>query len=349
MSTLTLKRPYTIREVPFTTSDNHALNVIQVRGNTPPTRGPVLLVHGAGVRANIFCAPVETTFVDYLIDHGYDVWLENWRASIDFPKNQWNLDQAALFDHPAAVKAVIRETGAPSLKAVIHCQGSTSFAMSAVAGLIPEVTTIVTNAVSLHPVVPPWSGVKLKVLVPLIRQVTNYLNPHWGVSAPSLIPKLITWTINLTHHECQNAVCKAVSFTYGSGRPALWSHENLNDASHEWLKEEFSNVPLTFFTQMAACVRNGSLVSVEGHPELPKDFAAQPPKTNARFAFFTGVNNLCFLPESQIRSHAFLNSHRPGFHTLHRIPNYGHLDIFMGKNAVRDVYPQLLAALNQTA
>ena len=40
------------------------------------------------------------------------------------------------------------------MKAVIHCQGSTSFTMSAVAGLVPEVKTIVTNAVSLHPVVP---------------------------------------------------------------------------------------------------------------------------------------------------------------------------------------------------
>jgi hypothetical protein len=33
--------------------------------------------------------------------------------------------------------------------------------MSAVAGLVPQVTTIVANAVSLHPVIPAWSRLKI--------------------------------------------------------------------------------------------------------------------------------------------------------------------------------------------
>ena len=120
-------------------------------------KGLCFSVPGAGVRAEIFRAPVETTVVDYLIDHGYEVWLENWRASIDVKPNQWSLDKAALYDHPEAVRTVVRETGRPEIKAIIHCQGSTSFMMSAVAGLVPQVKTIVSNAVSLHPVVPALS------------------------------------------------------------------------------------------------------------------------------------------------------------------------------------------------
>ena len=131
-------------------------------GEHPASRGPVVLVHGAGVRANIFRAPVRTTIVDYLIDRGYDVWLENWRASIDFAPNKWTLDQAAVFDHPEAIKTVVRETGATDVKAIIHCQGSTSFMMSAIAGLVPQVKTIVSNAVSLHTVVPKDGEGKLK-------------------------------------------------------------------------------------------------------------------------------------------------------------------------------------------
>ena len=102
------------------------------------TRGPVLLVHGAGVRANIFRAPVQTTIVDYLLDRGYDVWLENWRASIDLKPNPWTLDQAAVYDHPYAVKTIVRETGCREIKAIIHCPGSTSFTMAAVAGWCPR-------------------------------------------------------------------------------------------------------------------------------------------------------------------------------------------------------------------
>ncbi len=132
------------RLVPFVTDDGVKLNLIHVRDPRGSARGPVLLVHGAGVRANIFRAPVKTTLVDALLAEGYDVWLENWRASTDMAPNEWTLEQAALYDHPAAVATVLRETGAKSLKAVIHCQGSTSFTMAAVAGLLPAVDTIVS-------------------------------------------------------------------------------------------------------------------------------------------------------------------------------------------------------------
>jgi hypothetical protein len=320
--------------IPFRAGDGFTCNLLHVQGAKNPSKGPVLLVHGAGVRANIFRAPVETNFVDFLIANGYDVWLENWRASIDLPPNKWTLDQAALYDHPEAVKTVVGQTGSDKIKAVIHCQGSTSFMMSAVAGLVPQVTTIVTNAVSLHPVVPELSRIKLNVMLPFVSLITEYLNPHWGVHAPTLSAKLISALVELTHHECNNAVCKQVSFTYGSGFPALWSHANLNDQTHEWLKEEFNAVPMSFFKQMAQCVRAGHLVSVEGLNKLPSDYTAQPPQTDARFAFFAGEQNLCFLPESQVRTYDFVSKHRKDYHSLYRLSGYGHLDVFMGKDAV---------------
>src|SRR6266567_3652864 len=162
----------TERVVLFTAGDGFQCNLIHVRGERAPNKGPVLLVHGAGVRANIFRPRVQTTLVDMLVDHGYDVWLENWRASIDLPPNRWTLDQAAAYDHPEAVKKVAAETGAPEVKAVIHCQGSTSFMMSAVAGLVPQVKTIVTNAVSLHPVVPWYAELKGMISVPIVSRLT---------------------------------------------------------------------------------------------------------------------------------------------------------------------------------
>ncbi len=130
----------TERVVEFTAGDGLQCNVINVRGEQAPTKGPVLLVHGAGVRANIFRAPSGRNLVDLLVDGGWDVWLENWRASIEIPHNHWTLDQAAVYDHPQAVQTVCAQTGADEIKAVIHCQGSTSFMMSALAGLVPQVT-----------------------------------------------------------------------------------------------------------------------------------------------------------------------------------------------------------------
>jgi hypothetical protein len=333
--------------VPFRAGDGMECNLIHVQGSAAPVKGPVLLVHGAGVRANIFRSPVRTTLVDTLVKEGYDVWLENWRASIDLPPNSWTLDQAAVYDHPNAVRTVVEQTGADDIQAVIHCQGSTSFMMSAVAGLVPEVKTVVANAVTLHPVIPEWSRIKITYLTPTVGRLLDYLNPQWGLYSPTTMSKLITLLVLLVHHECDNPVCKMVSFTYGAGFPALWSHENLNDETHEWLKEEFAHVPITFFSQMARCVEEGHLVSVEGLGGLPESFVAEPPQTDARFAFLAGEKNHCFLPESQQKTFDFLDSIGKNRHSFHLLPNYSHLDVFMGRNAHRDVFPLILNELER--
>ena len=337
-----------VRVVPFEAGDGFLCNLIHVQGPKPPAKGPVILVHGAGVRANLFRAPVERTMVDELIACGYDVWLKNWRASIDLQPNLWTLDQAAVFDHPYAVRKIVAETGWNQVKAIIHCQGSTSFMMSAVAGLVPEVKVVVSNAVSLHPIVPALTGLKIACSVPLLNLVTPYLNPQWCVHAPTLTSKAIAAFVLLTHHECHNPVCKGVSFTFGIGFPTLWSHANLNDETHEWIKQEFAQVPVKFFAQMVQCLRKGHLVAVDGLKELPESFVAREPQTSARFAFFAGVNNRCFLAESQRRTFEFFDSWRKGYHSLKMLPNYGHLDVFIGKDASRDVFPLMLEELERT-
>ncbi|WP_416307902.1 alpha/beta fold hydrolase [Neptunicella sp. SCSIO 80796] len=340
-------RNYIEQVVPFTAGDGLELNLIHIRGDKAPSKGPVILVHGAGVRANIFRAPVQETIVEALIAHGYDVWLENWRASIDFPPHLWTLDQAALYDHPQAVKKVVEQTGEQNIKAIIHCQGSTSFTMSAIAGLVPQVKTIVTNAVSLHPRVPTISRLKLKIAIPPVKLITQYLNPQWGLNAPTWQAKLINFLVKLTHWERGNLVSKHVSFTYGTGHPTLWNYDNLNQQTQDWLQYEFAAVPLRFFSQIIRSISKGNMLAVEGKPELPEDFAAQPPKTEARWAFFAGKDNICFLPSSQIDSYHYFNDIRQDYHSLRLIEGYGHLDIFMGKDAARDVFPQIIEELDK--
>lgn len=331
--------------IPFQTEDGMTCQLRHVRGETEPERGPVVLVHGAGVRSNIFRAPVAETLVDALVQAGYDVWLEDWRASINLPANRWNLDQAARYDHPAAIRTIVEQTGHDRVKAVIHCQGSTSFMMSVAAGLVPQVSTVITNAVSLHPVVPRFSVFKLNLAMPAVKPFTQYLNPQWGRRAPTAFAKVINGIVQASHHECNNPVCKQVSFTYGSGFPALWRHENLNRATHEWLSDEFGAVPLTFYDQIRAGVRAGHLVSFD--PALPADYTAREPQTDARFVFFAGALNQCFLAESQRRSFAFVNRFRPNYHRLYVLPTYSHLDVFMGQRAARDVFPLMLDELAQ--
>ena len=292
-------------------------------------------------------APVERTLVDELVDAGYDVWLENWRASIDLPPNEWTLDQAAEHDHPRAVRKVVAETGADEVKAVIHCQGSTSFMMSAVAGLVPEVKTIVANAVTLHPVIPRISRFKLKNVVPLVGRLTPYMNPQWGLvgadghregaradgsdDAPRVRqPGLQDGQLHLRH-----------------GLPgAVAAREP--ECGHARVGEAGVRPCAALLLPPDGALRHGRAAGRLGHEQCaPQDYAAQPPQTDARFAFFAGSENICFLPESQRRTHAWFEEHRPGGHTLVELPGYGHLDVFMGQNAARDVFPLMLAELER--
>ncbi len=343
---MTTAAAHTDEVVALDIADGQPCSLTHVRGPHPPTKGPVILVHGVGVRTEIWRPPTPRTLVEALVDDGYDVWMETWRASMDVPSNTWTLDQAAVLDHPAAVRKVVELTGADSVQAIAHCQGSTSFVMSACAGLLPQVRTIISSAVALHPVVSGMSRWKLMYITPPVSRLLGYMDPQWGVTgAPWVLPKLITAYAKASRRRCDNGVCKVSSFMFGAGDPTLWTHEQLSAETHEWTKGEFGPAPLTFWKQMRRCVKAGHLVSVERRPELPASFVAQAPQTDARFSFITGGANHCFAPESQRRTFRWFDDREPGRHSLHIVPGYGHLDVFIGEHAGRDWHPIILGEL----
>lgn len=332
--------------IDFKALDGFPLNLWHFKSEIPAVKGPVLLVHGAGVRANIFNAPTEKNIIHFLAEDGYDVWLENWRASIDLKPNKWDLDIVAKNDHPAAVKKIVELTGHKKIKAIIHCQGSTSFMISVSLGLVPQVTTIISNAVSLHPVVPKWSIFKLKFLVPIVNAMFDYLNPQWGLEAPNFKTKMLRKLVKVTHPEDDTLVGKFVSFTYGSGFPALWLLKNLNEETKDWIQHEFAEVPLSFFKHIRSCINKGVLVPKNKNNS--QSYAPDNFKPEAKIVLFSGIKNLCFLPESQKNTFEYLERLDPGVHRLYLLKEYSHLDVFFGKNSHLDVFPLMVDELNKS-
>jgi cholesterol oxidase len=61
----------------FNTEDGVTLRLTRYKGGT---KGPVMLIHGAGVSSRIFSTDlIDTNMLEYLYAHGYDVWLFDFR------------------------------------------------------------------------------------------------------------------------------------------------------------------------------------------------------------------------------------------------------------------------------
>src|SRR6201747_1369733 len=93
------------------------------------SKGPLVLAPGYGNAARAFAIDtVPKNCVQYLGEHGYDVWLLDYRASPDLPSSysQFTVDDIALRDWPAAVDTVRAATGQDEIQAMGHCVGGAS-------------------------------------------------------------------------------------------------------------------------------------------------------------------------------------------------------------------------------
>ena len=331
--------------------DGRLLTLHHVRragGGSEPERGPVLLGHGTGVRANLFYTPpLRTTLVDALLDAGHDVWLESWRGSIDLDTCEYTLDQVAVHDHPALVEAVLEETGAETLQAVDalpgldeHDDGRARGAAAARAARRLERGLAARRPRAGVEAAP--AGARPGCSSRRCRAWTRS-----GRSArPACARARFARTAELVRRECDNHVCAVANFTYGPGPDVLWRHENLTrrDAPVDQPRVRLGADDVL---RADGQVRGGRPPrrGRRHRRGLPDDFAAAPPRTDARFTLLAGAENRCFLPSGQRRTHAWLEARRPGASELHVLPGYTHMDVFFGRDAARDVFPKIVAAL----
>ncbi len=327
-----------------TTGDGAALRLTRLRGGT---KGPVLLVHGAGVHIGMFALPtLDESFPAYLTKNGYDVWLLDWRASIQLPLGQFTLDDAARYDFPAAVKTMREVTGAATVQAVVHCAGSISFFLSLASGaLAGSVRCVTCSQVALHYAGPLVSEVKSAIHLPdlLADEGQDYLSATEDPAHP-LFQKMLSAMVDLVHHECTSTVCHRITFLYGH----LYKHVNLNQPTHDRLDEQFGKCNITTFRHFAQLMRRGTAARFDyGAAENQARYGSvEPPSyldpTHLRLpiTFVSGEQNQTFLPVSTERTYDWLRKENgDALYKRHVVPGYGHIDGFLGARANREVYP----------
>ena len=211
-----------------------------------------------------------------------------------------------MHDHPLAVRKILSvcdaeavgEGGAEAggnppapvpLKAVIHCQGSISFMMAAVAGrLDPRVTHIVSSAVSLFIDVTESTWLKQRLAMPLVAKTFSGLDAQWGIRPSTPTAGLFAALAKRMERPCGNPTCQVANFMYGSGWDVLFRHVDDNgdpwvvDPVHEWSGREVGYTPLSLIAQVAESSRHGYIVpSPTPPPGTPPAYLATPAQDRA--------------------------------------------------------------------
>ncbi|HZY42997.1 MAG TPA: alpha/beta fold hydrolase, partial [Anaerolineae bacterium] len=329
----------------FTTDDNARLRLTRYQGGQ---KGPVILAHGLGVSSLAFATDlIETNLTEYLFAHGYDVWLLDYRSSIELPyaTTQYTADDVATRDWPAAVQAVRDITGAPSIQAVVHCYGAMTFTMAMCAGL-QGVRSAVCSQVGAHLSVIPMNRIKSGLHLDTflanlgVKDLTMYTDAddHW-------YDQIYNAALNLypTQYEefCKSPVCHRVTFLYAP----LYEHDQLNTATHDNLHELFGIASISNFQHLGVMTRAGQVVNHTGEDV----YVPHLDRLKIPIAFIQGAENQTWTTDSTKRTfEALCAINGDQLYSRYLIPRYGHIDCIFGYNAHRDVYPLILKHLEAT-
>jgi len=323
------------------TPDDGELRLSRYRGGD---RGPVLLVHGLGVSSRMFSLDtIETNMLETLWASGFDVWLLDWRASIELPisRQQWNLDAAAA-DYPFVIDKVRAVTDADQIDAVVHCVGSISFFLALLRGM-HGIRSVVSSQVALDTVTATAGSWKSGLYAPEvldalgIDSLTAYVDADAGWQA-RLFDTALRFQPIPRDERCDSLTCRRGTFMYG----LLWEHDQLNKATHDTLHEWMGIGNMEVFEHLGLMSRREHVVAADGDAgDLNHlDRLAMP------ITFLHGAENVVFIPKGTERTVQRLRDANPGVaYARHEIPGYGHLDPMMGAYAARDVYPLVLRHL----
>jgi cholesterol oxidase len=329
----------------LTTSDGVQIRLTRYHAGG---KGPVLLAHGLGMSSFMFTLDtIETNLVEYLCSHDYDVWLLDYRASIDLPASRHpsTLDEVALHDYPAAIARVRTVTGAPDVQVVSHCCGSTAFLAAMLSGL-QGVRSALCSQATLHLRPPRLTRFKAGIYLPSILNtlgvdsLTAYVDRHANWKSRLFDLALRGQPIEF-EERCNSRVCRRIIFLYSH----VYEHDQLNTATHDHLHELFGIANIAAFEHLTRIIRRGHLVTARGEDAyLPHLERLAIPIT-----FLHGAENACCLPEGSEETLELLS--RANGASLYRrevIPDYGHVDCIIGKNAAEDVFPLVLRHLEET-
>lgn len=339
----------------FNTEDKIGLSFLRFSRGTAGEA--VLIIHGLTTSSDMFIMPEHENLVTYLLDHGFnDVWCLDFRMSnrhsYNLFKTRYTMDDIALFDFPPAIRLMRDEIGDQPIHVICHCLGSVSFMMSLFGGAVNGIRSVISNSVSLTPRVPAWSNIKIRFAPFTVESVLSlpYLNPLWSEDPGFSRGRLFSKIVSAFHKECDVPACHMLSLMWGTGWPALYSHDKLADVTHRRGGDLYGAVSMHYYRHVRKMVAAGRAVKFDPddprYDRLSGEFFQRAAEIETPVLFVTGDQNRVFT-DSNIVCHSRLEKLVPGRHELQVFPGYGHQDPFMGKDVAREVFPRFLEFLEK--
>ncbi|KAI1076036.1 glucose-methanol-choline oxidoreductase [Whalleya microplaca] len=327
----------------------------------------LFMIPGASVDHQIFALPtIRYNAVDYFRRAGYRVFISVHRIGIMMvARDKWTTFDTRL-DLKACLEIIRKEypdypssdneSGCghePSpVYTIAHCMGSVALSTGLLDGTIPNkwVQGITCSQVFMNPIWNHMNMIKAQRLPYPGDKLYRLLAGPWfsckTALNDSLFQRVLNELLRLLPSErkemCNNASCHRCTLVFGR----CWNHRNLNEATHRQIDRFFGGVNMTLLHLLMRQGCDGNVMS--NAPLFERLDTPENIRTRLKdipILLFVGQDNAVLSPESTQRTYealteAFGTRADDGMQYRRRVvPDYGHLDCWMGRNAWKDVYP----------
>jgi cholesterol oxidase len=336
-----------VPEVQFASTEDGAQ--VRLTRYAAGDRGPVVLAHGLGTSSEIFTIDtIDACLVEFLAVAGYDTWLVDFRTSTALPRpgTPVTLDDVVSVDWPAALAAVREAAGCDDVQVVGHSLGATT-ALGAIATGVDGIRSVAAVSGALHLAVPRAERLKGALRAASIAQATGMrAAPPHDSGDPSRMTRAWDRLLKLypveAEERCTSAVCRRATFLYG----VPYEHDRLNEATHDSLHEFLGAVDVRVIRHVARIARRGRLVSATGADA----YCATSERLRIPILFVHGAEDVVFTSDGTRATYeALLDANPLGLYAYRELEGYGHLDPVIGRDAVADVYPLIVAHLDEVS
>lgn len=306
--------------------DQWPIALYRYRGRDPALRGhPVLLCHGLAANAMFMDLMPGASLARYLQGLGFEVWSLELRGCTPgtrpggFTDRSWDirLEDFIDLDAPAALRHVLEQTGAAQVHWVGHSMGGIvglGVAQGEQAGLLASLTTLASPA-RIRPASPLRSAAPLGWALAWLPYLPTRFAAAWV--APFYFDSPLTGSWFNRAHRSSAVIRRGLSNAVG-------------------------DIPVSLLRQFARWTAQGNIVATDG-----RDFTEGLSRVELPLMAIAGDDDLVAPPSSVRLAVERASSQRRAWFNLGgegegaQITAYGHGDVVIGANALRDVYPRV--------